>query len=498
MYVRRLFVFGIAAATLVASGVDPAGSRSSSGSVEETEESIDTLRCRQVVDARFAQVGRSENATDAGEICHMDVVEARDWLAARGLRLPPEVQAWDRASVDYVFGQWLTAHDPGLGARHVLRSGLASYDETLEALEVAASTDSKDDYGTEIEYLGEARGLSAKAAAAAVQTQDLLGYVRVALVRHGDESVAEVWLDRDGVSVHAAVVGKLDNASVQILAAAGLDPTVVTVPATREELLEILESSLAELRAIDLTPGGWVEVHTGTAQVTVAEADVELARRTLARVELPPDVKLVVSPSPGDVDTHLQLGGVGWMGGCTGGLPWMFNQYADAAVSSAGHCNDGTRSSMGHLLPYIQFTQIEALHWDIQLHESTHGTQNAVEWGSGTRAVTAVRTHAMHGLNDIICHEGITTGLSCGDVITTTYTPQSPGTWSPTFIRVGGYPPEFAYRIANSDSGGPNMFGNQAAGIQKGKSANGTNLGPGHYMTPDWAESPTYGYVQSK
>lgn len=103
---------------------------------------------------------------------------------------------------------------------------------------------------------------------------------------------------------------------------------------------------------------------------------------------------------------------------------------------------------------------------------------------TGTRRRTSTNTNGWFSTGSQVCHNGITTGKSCGEVQTIKYKPTFPGscggsTCNAVFIKVEG--PNLA--CFGGDSGGPIYAWNTAFGIQTSASFSGRLPGQCNFMT---------------
>jgi len=109
-----------------------------------------------------------------------------------------------------------------------------------------------------------------------------------------------------------------------------------------------------------------------------------------------------------------------------------------------------------------------------------------------TIPVTGSKTRANTGIGDRVCHRGVTTGYSCGDVAEINHKPNLPYKCGPQFNKVecsdtwvSVVPPSLAttgLACAGGDSGGPVFSDTIAMGILKGGISNGTSIGACTYF----------------
>lgn len=168
-------------------------------------------------------------------------------------------------------------------------------------------------------------------------------------------------------------------------------------------------------------------------------------------------------------------------------------------VSTSAHCEgmnsyidlNGTKTA----LTLIPNTELKNNRQDVEIHTNANKTGLAEFYGENNKItkVTSRVSRASTYAGMQACHQGATTGYSCGIIDQTNYKPTYSGACGKqvcdsTWVTVK---PASTNTLAcfQGDSGGPVFNGTKALGLLKGTSASGTNKGQCNffiYMTMDY------------
>jgi hypothetical protein len=191
-----------------------------------------------------------------------------------------------------------------------------------------------------------------------------------------------------------------------------------------------------------------------------------------ARAEVP--VSAEILESPGDVGA---VYGGAKLSGCTSGFSAR-NSSGVYGFITAGHCTN-TQSyytSASTSIPTTYYGEIYDSDQDLQFHSTSHA-EYAKYYAPAYTALYSVRGTVPRSSQQVgywVCHQGKTTGYSCGNIIATDHAPTWAGecnnrgcanTWS----RVSGS----TLKCWKGDSGGPWFNNGYAYGIHHGHYASG-------------------------
>lgn len=183
-------------------------------------------------------------------------------------------------------------------------------------------------------------------------------------------------------------------------------------------------------------------------------------------------------------------------GHCTSGFV-VKNSAGTTGVTTAGHC-EGVNTYYnpnGTSIPLTWTLEIRDADQDVEVH--TSGFIERPEFYADVatpRVLTGRRLRSSTAVGDQVCHRGVTTGYSCGNVSKTdtqlTYTNACNGvTCAATWVTVGGNSGTACY---GGDSGGSVFISQTAVGTMKGGPNTGTAKGQCayfYYMSTDFLPS---------
>jgi len=176
--------------------------------------------------------------------------------------------------------------------------------------------------------------------------------------------------------------------------------------------------------------------------------------------------------------------------GCTTGFAVKENNGSRKGVLTAGHCSDGNQFYYNWDLSkaFLQQQQkvdslTEDVKWCTPFLTSVFPATIEPEFYGNSATVPTVLTGKVQqsdlNIGDTVCHHGVTTGYSCGKVVSkklglSSCADESCKTW------IGVYPSENvnpSLACSGGDSGGPVFIASQAVGLHKGGISDGPWLG---------------------
>ena len=265
------------------------------------------------------------------------------------------------------------------------------------------------------------------------------------------------------------------------LSVGGMDVSIVFrtgAPASRARILAAIEAHQAEIRQSLIDPPGLgVDPRTGRLLVAVGIDDVD-------RIGLPA-IEAQAAAIAG-VPAHAIVPGRDANFAVVGGQPlenvdhqahrryrctsgFVVADGPRTGITTAAHCPDeltdiamnGTRTALSMVGAW------GARYQDIQIHVGPDAMPPLFEAGAGLRSVSTWRNRTSLRAGDIVCHQGITSGYSCAEVVAPDYAPPGDlcaGPCPATWVAVAGP------NCAHGDSGGPVFLGEVAFGLVKGGS----------------------------
>lgn len=388
-------------------------------------------------------------------------------LAEAGLDDPGGSLA-NRAVQEYLSGQWLQNDgDSVRGAMMIARSSVAP----VGAAEDAIASLVLDDFvptSLEIDQTVLATGLASGDARRRAQLQLYATHLRPTLER-SIPGYAGLWISADNRSLVLAGSDKpsLDRAVTEL----SLEGVATRQTAwSREQLAEFADSVTSALRGMANNWSVAVNPLTESIEVSIDPKDDDVESQLdnssevrdvrAAGVEVQIIRERAVRPA-------LAMQGGRNATSCTWGFS-VENSGDPHMIVTAAHCGN-TQAQQGVNLAFIKACQgnIQGCanpESDAQLHQvpnASHTAENEVRLSSGAVVdITGVVSWSAMDVNDNVCHQGMTTGYSCG-IITNKNVSQSLTPGSNQFVTVKGS----NLRSQGGDSGGPFIWGNNAYGL---------------------------------
>jgi hypothetical protein len=283
---------------------------------------------------------------------------------------------------------------------------------------------------------------------------------RIVVLLTGDQSVADRLLS-------------LDGRPVPVIFRAG-------AVATRERMLEAIDIYQDVIRAALIDPPG-LGVDARSGQLLLAaggdDADLvglpELERQVGTLTGIP-----VHAFVPGRQSNFAAVGG-GTLENidrpqhrryrCTAGF--VVTDDRTTAIATAAHCPDDLDFlKPGGRDPLRMLGAWGARYQDVQIHAGDRPLLPLFAVGGSPpslRSVATWRRRSSMRVGDFVCHQGISSGYSCAEVLMADYAPPGDlcaGPCPATWVAVAGP------QCAHGDSGGPVFLGRTAFGLMKGGS----------------------------
>lgn len=463
------------AATLVAAStaVTVPGGASAGSAAEVAEGSSGPLspEAAAQLESEIRQAGLEVDPSALSAFLKEDRRTQTDILRAVGLP-DPGGPLTDRAVQMYLRGYWeQRTRSVAGGAKLILASGLATPEESV----AVASELSLDDFapsGDEVSDTQAALGISRDEAFLRAQLQNLATHIRATLQEMVPGMLGLQIADSND---HLELLGKNFMAAADAIGRLGFEDHVRVVEASisEAELLDILEALTARAEGLP-AHAEWTAYVDKRGERVIFAGDLENpdTRRLQSDDALSGAIargQLVFSQA---AEQTLPRPEVAMQGGrSTGGCTWAFSAHTDwdpDKLITASHC-DGTQYYGFLALAFNKACQgttyagCDNPESDAQMHDvpqPEHTADNVIYANGTTREITSVTTYTSMDSGDSVCHEGKTTGYSCG-VIGSKAVSQSLAPGSNLFIRVSGS----FYTSSGGDSGGPYFFGGSAYGI---------------------------------
>ncbi|NOT87794.1 MAG: hypothetical protein HOP03_06395 [Lysobacter sp.] len=255
---------------------------------------------------------------------------------------------------------------------------------------------------------------------------------------------------------------------------------------TQAELRAALDKNLEKIKsAVPTLQGTYTDVKTGEVVLDVFGTEYETQRVQQAvghLLDIPFRVRLIPAPL---VQHAVRGSGLINGGTCTTTFVVKKTTGTTTGVLTAGHCANGNVSYTGLDSATASLTyQAQAYNAsnDAQWY-TTNATNEPKFYASATnlRTLTGRRTQASTAVGNNICHYGVASGYSCGDVFATDYQPTSytcnGATCTATYIAVISPASGTGLACAGGDSGGPWFIGSVAAGIHSSGASSGPGIG---------------------
>ncbi|WP_242112517.1 S1 family peptidase [Luteimonas aquatica] len=306
------------------------------------------------------------------------------------------------------------------------------------------------------------------------------------------ESLRSAYRDRvAGIYVEYAPAPRV---VVRLAGAAPVSPRLVAVGAdmvavdfqsgaahTQRELQGIVDRNIGALKSrLPGLQGLYADEKTGDVVLYVTgEAADASARQAAASALLGVPARIKTLPAP---VVEQAVRGSGHLTTCTGGFVVKHTATGNTGLATAAHCGnsqsytglDGATSTM--TFQSESYTASDDAQW-----HTTSAADEPKFYASATslRTLTGRRTQASTAVGNNICHYGKTTGYSCGDVVSTSYSNVTCGatTCASTYIALEPPASGTGLACAGGDSGGPWFISTVATGLHKAGSSTGTGIG---------------------
>lgn len=383
---------------------------------------------------------------------------------------------------DRVLGLWLAANGDSTGASLVLRSPAASPAEQRSALtaltlrDVVVSpaavkdvssthpkaSDAERESGAYLQRLAEIVGQPL--------SNILPGFNSLRLSwEDGQEPALQLWVTKDSLAPAQEVLNQSELLSEIELQQASISSRDLETRITETASILRADPELSKLVSNLSTGGtlGHVVLHPDRSQAISSE---ELRRAVNMRPELSEalsagELSVGEPRDPVTPETNVAAYGGTNASVCTWGFNANRNVTGNTEVMmTAGHCYGGSSLTYAGLTsPYV--SNYNGIYGDvgIWLLPSSGGTtyvgSNIIYAASGDyRNINAKVNYSAIAINATVCHQGITTGYSCGTVTDKTGGPN----YDNLFIEINNA------QHSGGDSGGPWFLGTSAYGIHHG------------------------------
>jgi streptogrisin C len=267
---------------------------------------------------------------------------------------------------------------------------------------------------------------------------------------------------------------------------AGVVPVdfIVGAAHTQAELHDVLEAKLLVLKAaLPNLQGTATDEKTGEVVLYILGDDAMAAEaQNAANRILGVPTKVRALPAP--VTQEVRGSGSIDNGTCTGAFVVQKTDGSATGLLTAGHCpnNNASYTGLDGAVASLTF-QAEAYTAsnDVQWYK-TNTTNEPIFYASAgvSRTLTGRRTQASTAIGTNVCHYGVTSGYSCGNVEFTDYQPPylcNGVTCTKTYIGVTSFGPNNTLACGAGDSGGPWFISTVATGVHSGGSSTGPAVG---------------------
>lgn len=356
------------------------------------------------------------------------------------------------------------------------------------ALPDPESSETRKQVSTEAEAYAADHDLSVDEAAERLLLQDNLGRTLGSLQELAGERFAGAWIDHvPDLTGTIRLTSDVPVEEFKELVDSSLVPIHVAVDAPVSIEATVAEAERLSPLVAEALPGTSTSVDERTGEIVLwlSPESSGIARQgTVAELQSRTVVPLRAVRS----DTSAGDGNV-WGGGrmnsangnCTSGFT-VRNNADVVGVLTAGHCPNGLTFADyidGGSVGTTFRQEARSATADVQWHTPNTGTAPPGFYGSSRttrREATGIRLRQDQPPGTFVCHQGRSTGYSCGDVASRFFSPgwanACPGTTcSHTWIQVDGE----SLECFPGDSGGPWFIGGTAYGIYKGQSSGGTS-----------------------
>jgi hypothetical protein len=389
---------------------------------------------------------------------------------------------------------WRRALLPGAAISLLVSSGVSSTAVAQATDGTAPNADGPEPDGaeagaavtSEAEAYAADFDVSPKEAAARLELQANLASTLGKLQQIAGDRFAGAWIEHaNGLSGTIRLTSDVQNERFDETIGTSSAPIRVLVDAPLSLAAMVEEAQRLNPIIAEVLPGTSTSVDERTGEIVLwlsPESSRPEQQRAIAELTSATRVPLRVERT----DTEASDGNV-WGGGqmegdgnCTSGFT-VRNNAEVVGVLTAGHCPNALVYDDYVDPPNIGTTfqqQARSATADVQWHVPNTGTAPPGFYAA-TRSVrrdaTGIVLRQDQPAGTFVCHQGISTGYSCGNVASRTFSPgwtnACPGTTcANTWIQVDGS----SLRCFPGDSGGPWFVSGNAYGIYKGQSSSGT------------------------
>lgn len=429
------------------------------------------------------------------EFLRMDDGAQSDALAQVGLRIPTGLTLGDAGVPRFLMGQWIQSNEPESpqAAVLLLQSGLARPDEVPQLLRSLASDPSalRPDPGTDALVAADL-GWSLEQTRERLDRQALVTLVRRQVRLMDPSAYVGIWINHEsGVATLGLTAEPLPVVS-EMFDAAGIDYELAVLPVSRAQLEEASEAVGATARAGGTSVAVSSDIETATLTVHVASHDDdEVDWRAVRRAAADVSDKLTVVVEHGQIvdvpQNDTNRGGVPFdpLGSTIGFVYWQHAATGTGVTSTAHEPTNGPGNYLGRC-HYTFHTEVETAGMDASLYDNVDCGLNENEIlitpPPHVVEIDGVVEHSEVETDDVVCHQGRTTGYDCGTVDDPVY--NSPRFGSPA-IRM-----ELDYASSGGDSGGPVILSTNAVALHSGRlfDGAGNDLGATLSAVSLWAD----------
>ena len=456
------------ALTVIAAGTSAAGDPGEPAAPTSSDASLDA----ESQDRLLGQIVALDSSLVPSEIAaflaatpedQAKLLEQQGFVVPSGPLTDPMVQQFLR-------GQWMLAN----GGDTYQALALIRTSEFLGAsaqLRLVADAELADFAPTDeaVRMVTEAQGLVGEDAVRRATLQNLALSVRSAM-RELDSGYLSLTItdDLSGLNYESS---SAESDVASLLSMAGISDLAVmtTSDVSERELVDLLVEVAALPGIAERNTRAWVDKQASSVVVEAADVDRSAIEDAMSALATGRSALVEVRTTPTGPAGHEEVnfrGGVNATA-CT----WGFTVAHDSLhrIVTAGHC--GSSQGYGYLpFTFVPGEELNSGDVDAQVHDiydyPTNNVDNAIQKGLSTQSITSVLDHADLDINDNLCHQGATTGWSCGQ-ISSVNSAQIDGGGS-NVLRVDGN----GINSGLGDSGGPYVWNTSAIGLHEGVAVN--------------------------
>lgn len=334
-------------------------------------------------------------------------------------------------------------------------------------------------------------------------SQDELGAVLGRLREQAGERFAGMWIEHEGdfrgvirltgqVAEAEAFEAEIDSSPAPIEVRTDARFSYAELTAEQAKVQDSLEELLPGAATATDQKNGSVVVYTSDEAAEASGSRSTIGATVQALTDVPVRVRYDPAPTRGQ-----QLYGGDRINTCTSGFSVVHPGSGLTGTLTAGHCEDGGGDLLyaGYAGSFYVLTQ----NGEVQNPQADIAFFTANDLGTGLpvgaepefygqsqnpsqrTTVTGFTQRGSQAIGTFVCHQGKTTGYSCGQIAaidsTDCDTSLTGGSCDPVWVRVEG--PSLA--CFSGDSGGPWFVGSSAYGVNHGGSTSGEDPGDCNY-----------------